>query len=117
MSLTNVLRKFLMILARYSKFVAMIKAARHVPTTYQTPSNKNVGGKLLVENYNDYMSDMTAKLLIDVADFGLTVFGDCATIVKCPLTNILFAGEIFCVMCCLFCCCWQFHKTFLLLMF
>ncbi len=90
--------------------MAMIKAARHVPTTYQTPSNKDVGGKLLVENYNDYMSDMTAKLLIDAADFGLTVFGDGATIVKCPLTNILFAGEIFCVTCCLLCCCWQFHK-------
>ncbi len=63
------------------------------------------------------MSNVTAKLLIDMADFGLTVFGDGATIVKCLLTNILFAGEIFCVMYLLFCHCHEFHKIFFITLF
>ncbi len=78
---------------RDSKFIAMLKTAKHVPSTYIPPSRKDVGGCLLVENYKDYLIETTKKLLIDVGFFGLTAMGDGATIVKCPRTNILFAGK------------------------
>lgn len=71
----------------------MLKTAKHVPSTYITPSRKDVSGCLLVENCKDYLTKTTKKLLIDVGFFGLTAMGDGATIVKCPLTNILFSGK------------------------
>mmetsp|Transcript_13595 Transcript_13595/g.28714 ORF Transcript_13595/g.28714 Transcript_13595/m.28714 type:complete len:234 (-) Transcript_13595:83-784(-) len=76
-------------LAHDTKFIAMLKAARHVPSTYVLPSIKDVGGSLLVENYKDYINSTTKKLHIGAELFGLTAMKDGATIVKCPLTNIL----------------------------
>ncbi len=68
------------------------------------------------ENHNDYISDVISKLLIDAADFRITVFGDGATIVKCLLTNIGFAGEIFCVICLIICNFSEFHKIFFIIL-
>lgn len=78
---------------RDTKFKALIKAAQHVSTTYLPPSRKDVGGKLLKENYDQYMTETIACLLTDADVFGLTVLGDGATICKHPLTNVLFAGK------------------------
>ncbi len=71
----------------------MIKQARFVPVTYVPPSGKDIGGRLLVENYNIHMTETTAKLFQDAEFFGLTAMGDGATICKYPLTNVLFAGK------------------------
>ena len=73
----------------------MIKAARHVPTSYKTPDRRKIGGELLKKNYDEYMDETTKKLLRDVDIFGLSCYGDGATLMKCPLTNVLFSGEFF----------------------
>jgi len=70
----------------------MIKTARFVPVTYVPPSRKDIGGRLLIENYNIHMTETTSKLLQDAELFGLTAMGDHTTICKYPLTNVLFAG-------------------------
>ncbi len=71
----------------------MLKKAKHVSSTYVPPTRWDVGGRLLVEYYKDYIVTTSKKVLIDVGLFGLTAMGVGATIVKCPLTNILFAGK------------------------
>mmetsp|Transcript_1214 Transcript_1214/g.2755 ORF Transcript_1214/g.2755 Transcript_1214/m.2755 type:complete len:95 (+) Transcript_1214:1833-2117(+) len=70
----------------------MIKTAKHVPTTYITPSHYDIGGSLLCVNYNDYMRSTTEKLMIDANLYGLCAYGDGATLMRCPLANILFSG-------------------------
>ncbi len=67
-----------------------------MPTTYEPPRRKDISVRLLRENYNDHMEDVTKKVLVDANLFELTVFGDGGTIVKCLLTHILFACECFC---------------------
>ncbi len=52
----------------------------------------DVGGCLLLEDYRDYITTEAKKLLVDTG-----LFGHGATIVKCPLTNILFAGKHYCL--------------------
>ncbi len=71
----------------------MLKKAKHVPSTYVPPTRWDVGGRLLVKKYKDYIATTSKKVLIDAGLFGLTAMGDGATIVKCPLTNILFVGK------------------------
>ncbi len=61
------------------------------------PQQKGCGRLSVVENYRDYITTTTKKLLIDAELFGLFAMGDGATIVKCPLTNILFAGKYCCL--------------------
>jgi len=73
----------------------MIKNARFVPVTYVPPSRKDIGGRLLIENYNIHMTETTSKLLQDAELFGLTAMGDHTTICKYPLTNVLFAGKCY----------------------
>ncbi len=72
----------------------MLKVAGCVLSTHVFPSRKDVGGCLLLENCRDYITTTTKKILIDAGLFGLTVIGDGATIIMCPLTNVLFATSI-----------------------
>lgn len=80
-------------LVRDPKFVAMIKAARFVPVSYRTPDRRKIGGELLLKNYEQYIESTKTKLLRDAASFGLSCYGDGATLMKCPLTNVLFSGK------------------------
>ncbi len=45
--------------------MVMIKLARFVCVSYVPPSRKDIGGRLLVENYNTHTTVTTAKLLQD----------------------------------------------------
>ncbi len=74
-------------------FIAMLKAANHGPSTYVPPCRKDVGDWLLVSNYKDYINSTTKKLLVDAELCGLTAMRDGSMIVKCDLTNMLFAGK------------------------
>ncbi len=73
----------------------MIKAAHHVPTSYKPPDRRKIGGELLKKNFDKYMGETTKKLLRDVDIFGLSCYGEGVTLMKCPLTNVLFSGEFF----------------------
>ncbi len=42
----------------------MLKKAKHVPSTY-VPPTWDVGGRLLVEKYKDYIATTSKKVLID----------------------------------------------------
>ncbi len=71
----------------------MIKAAKHVPSTYITPSHYDIGGSCLSVNYNDYMQ--SEKLMINANLHGLCTFGDGAMLMRYPLTNILFSAFLY----------------------
>ena len=74
------------------KFRRMIKLARNVGTNYITPSRQRIGTDLLRLNYEMYVA-RTKEVLLNQADtYGLTLYGDGATVKKMPLINILCAG-------------------------
>ena len=56
---------------------------------YSPPSRYEVGGSLLKATYDSYYEEEVAKLLDDVELYGISVYGDGATIKITPLINIL----------------------------
>lgn len=73
------------------EFVAIIKAAKHVPTTYITPRYHNIEGSCLGINYIDY-SIHSWKNMIDVNLYGLIAYCNGEMLMRCPLTITLFSG-------------------------
>jgi hypothetical protein len=76
-------------LASHHKFHRVLTCAKQAPKNYVPPNRNAVAGKLLDINYNIYQNQTTEKLLKDAEIYGLTFFGDGATIRKSPLINIL----------------------------
>ncbi len=70
----------------------MIKTACHVPTSYKTPDWRKLGGAVQ-EKLDKYMGEVTTKFKRDVSVFGLSCYGDGATLMKCLTTNVLFSGK------------------------
>jgi len=74
------------------KFKKMLALARNVPLNYNPPGRKRVAGDLLDLNYESYI-DKNMKLLMNEANvFGISFFGDGATVKRMPLLNILASG-------------------------
>ena len=74
------------------KFRRVIKMARNVGSNYVTPTRQRIGSELLELNYNMYISRTKEVLLNQAEVYGLTLYGDGATVKKMPLINILCAG-------------------------
>jgi len=74
------------------KFRNVLRLAKTVPSKYSPPSRNQVAGVLLDQNYMSYCNELEEKLMIEAEVFGLTFYGDGATVRKMPLFNILAAG-------------------------
>jgi hypothetical protein len=79
-------------LASREKFRKVLCLARTSSTKYQPPSRNYVGGELLTVNYDVYMKRIQESLLNEADVYGLSYFGDGATVKKMPLINILASG-------------------------
>jgi hypothetical protein len=74
------------------KFRRVLNLARNVPTTYRPPGRNQLATELLDINYDTYMDKNREKLCEDIEIFGLSFYGDGATVRKMPLINILASG-------------------------
>jgi hypothetical protein len=74
------------------KFRRVLNLARNVPSNYCPPGRNQVATELLDINYDLYMERNRSNLIEDIDIFGLTFYGDGATVRKMPLINILASG-------------------------
>lgn len=80
-------------IAGYPKFQRILDlAAQVVGQGYKPPHRNEIGGSLLTQLYNDDWDVQIKSLLTESKLFGITVFGDGATIKGVPLVNVLAAG-------------------------
>lgn len=79
-------------LAQHPKFRLIINLARCTGTNYSPPSRNSVAGELLDLNYCQYQENATELLLRDLDTFGLSFYGDGATVKRMPLFNLLCSG-------------------------
>ena len=70
----------------------IIKYAKHVNCDYNPPNREAVRTELLDTNYEQYREDNMHRLLTDADIYGISLFGDGATIHKMPLVNLLASG-------------------------
>jgi hypothetical protein len=78
--------------ADHPKFRKVITLAKAVGTSYQIPTRRRIATDLLEINYKTYQENNKEQLVKDVNVFGLSFYGDGATVKKMPLTNILASG-------------------------
>jgi hypothetical protein len=76
-------------LASHHKFHRVLSLAKIVSKKYIPPGRNKVGGELLDLNYDIYIKNTLALLLKEADVYGITFFGDAATVKKSPLINIL----------------------------
>ena len=79
-------------LAEDSKLMTIIDIARNLQSNYRPPSRKDIAGRILDALYITNWKDQMHTLLSEAKVFGITVFGDGATIKTVPLVNVLAAG-------------------------
>jgi hypothetical protein len=72
-------------------FQKMCVRTRNTNNSYAAPSKDRVGGPLLLENLQAYKKAEKKKLLDDAEVFGLSLYGDGATIKTTILINIMGA--------------------------
>jgi hypothetical protein len=73
-------------------FLRILKLARLVGTSYRPPSRKALANELLDVSYDMRMERYMKDLDVDADVYGLSLFGDGATVHGMPLMNILAAG-------------------------
>ena len=73
------------------KITNVIKIAYQLLAVYKPPSHHNINGDLLYTLYTKKLLDNMSSLLKKSRDFGISVFGDGATILKVPMMNVLGA--------------------------
>ena len=76
-------------LACHHKFQRVLALAKSVSKNYVPPGRNKVAGELLDLNYQLYKKKMGEMLLKEANVYGVTFFGDGATVKKSPLINIL----------------------------
>jgi hypothetical protein len=74
------------------QFQQVLKLARLVPSSYRPPTRKVLAGDLLEASYDNRICKYMADLNVDSEVYGLSLFGDGATVHGMPLMNILAAG-------------------------
>jgi hypothetical protein len=73
-------------------FLQILKLARLVSSSYRPPTRKSLSNELLQISYDNRLSKYSNDLEVDAEVYGLSLFGDGATIHGMPLMNILAAG-------------------------
>lgn len=76
-------------LASHHKFQRVLALAKFASKKYVPPGRNKVASELLDLNYQLYKQKMMEMLQKDADVYGLTFFGDGATVKKSPLINIL----------------------------
>ena len=79
-------------LAEDAKLAKIIEIGRTLGPNYKPPFRQDIGGKYLDAIYETNWKEQMRTLLLEARVFGLTVFGDGATIKTVPLVNVLAAG-------------------------
>ena len=78
--------------AEDAKLQRVLDIARRLPPTYTPPGRYKMGGTLLTKLYDVNWIKETHSLLKDSHIFGISLFGDGATIKTTPMINALGAG-------------------------
>ena len=78
-------------LAEDPKFLKVIEIAKTVGR-YNAPTRQSIGGRYLDALHEINWKEQMKSLLCEASTFGVTVFGDGATIKTVPLLNVLAAG-------------------------
>ena len=79
-------------LADHPKFRKMVMISRTVSSKYKFPDRNQIATKLLDINYSSYMEEAKDQLCKDINIFGLSFYGDGATVRKMPLINVMASG-------------------------
>jgi len=79
-------------LAEDAKLAKIIEIGRTIGPIYKPPFRQDIGGKYLNAIYETNWKEQMRTLLSEERVFGLTIFGDGATIKTVPLVNVLAAG-------------------------
>jgi hypothetical protein len=79
-------------LASHPKFRKVITLAKAVGNSYKLPSRNQIATELLDTNYEAYVDRNKSQLLKDIDIFGLSFYGDGATVKRMPLVNVLCSG-------------------------
>ena len=74
------------------KFRKVIEVARFLGPNYRPPDRRLVGGKLMDSLFKMSYADLMSSVLSESEIFGISIFGDGATIKSIPLINILAAS-------------------------
>ena len=74
------------------KFLKLLDTAKSLGTGYLPPDRRKMSGPLLDILYDTNKEEMIKNLLLESKIFGVTIFGDGATITNIPLMNILAAS-------------------------
>jgi hypothetical protein len=74
------------------KLMRIIDIARTLGPSYKAPHCNEISGKLLSKLYDFNWDKQMSSILMEAKIFGVTVFGDGATIKSFPLVHILAAG-------------------------
>lgn len=74
------------------EFQRVLKLSRLVPMAYRPPHRKLLSNDLLDLSYKTRIAKYTADLDVDAEVYGLSLFGDGATVHGMPLMNILASG-------------------------
>jgi hypothetical protein len=77
---------------RCPKFLKVIAEAKNVGTKYLPPNQNQMSGTLLDGLYISNYDEMMRTLLLESRIFGVTIYGDGATITNTPLINVLAAS-------------------------
>lgn len=85
---------------RCPKLQRVITCAKQAPLSYKPPGPEEVGGHLLDKIYEMNWGKNMTKLRTECLVYGVTVFGDGATIMNVPKVNVMGAG-VHCASVCL----------------
>ena len=70
----------------------MLKCARFVTGKHKVPNRNRMSTDLLDCSYKQRLTDYNYQLRKDAARFGISMYGDGATVMKMPLINIMVSG-------------------------
>jgi hypothetical protein len=73
-------------------FAQIIKLVKLAPSAYAPPTRKVLANELLDLSYENRMEKFMSRLEMDADVYGLSLFGDGATVHGMPLMNILASG-------------------------
>ena len=79
-------------LAQDPKLIKIIDEARKLGPLYTPPNRNEIAGKYLDALYVTHWKEQMRTLISEAHTFGITIFGDGATVKTIPLFNILAAG-------------------------
>jgi hypothetical protein len=75
-------------------FQQILQLSRLVPSSYRAPNRKSLSNDLLDISYENTLQKYMGNLEIDSEVFGISLFGDGATVHGMPLMNILASGVV-----------------------